>query len=164
MWYTQSVLCLSSSLSFGCTSICLRFLCGLTADVISWCFSLHCNGSVTPLKYDSVTIHLDFSLFFSLDFLCWFCCFSLIFIIVYLWYPHSWRALVMYSSSFRLSSGSGTMLLHLSNSVFMTPSFWCSGWYELKLRNWYRYSSRHLASSDHWTFISWRRPPMVVET
>ena len=25
-------------------------------------------------------------------------------------------------------------------------------------------SPRHLASSDHWTFSSWRRPPMVVET
>ena len=42
----------------------------------------------------------------------------------------------MYSSSFRLSSRSVTMLLHLCNSVFMTPSFWCSRWCELKFRYW----------------------------
>ena len=42
----------------------------------------------------------------------------------------------MCSSSFRLSSGSVTMLLHLSSSVFMIPSFWCSGWCEVKFRYW----------------------------
>ena len=46
--YTQPVLRLSSTLSFGCTSFCPRFLSGVTADAISWCFRIRCTGSISP--------------------------------------------------------------------------------------------------------------------
>ena len=60
-------------------------------------------------------------------------------------YPHLSSALVMCSTSFSLSSGSDTMLLHLSSNVLMTHSFWCNGWRNVKFRYWsvcvfFRYS------------------------
>jgi len=42
----------------------------------------------------------------------------------------------MCPSSFRLSSGIVTMLLHLSSNVLMTPNFWYSRWCELMFRYW----------------------------
>ena len=103
IWYTQSVFFLSSTLSFGCTSILLVFWWGLTDVAIAWCFNICCTGSATPLKYGSVTIPLDFSVFFSLVFSFWDCC-SFTSFMVQLGHPH-------------LSSAFGDVL-HLFLSVF----------------------------------------------
>ena len=66
---------------------------------------------------------------------------SFIFCMVQLGYLH---LLVMCSTSFSLSSGFDTMLLHLFNNVcLITPSFWCNGWWEVK----FRYSSDILGVS-----------------
>ena len=43
----------------------------------------------------------------------------------------------MCSTYFSLSSGSDTMLMHLSSKVLITPSFWCNGWRDVK----FQYSS-----------------------
>ena len=65
VWYTQSVFLISSTLSFGLTSILLMFWWGLSDVAISCCFKIRCMGSVTPLTHGRVTISLDFSVFFS---------------------------------------------------------------------------------------------------